>query len=200
MPRSGRFLRDNAFVVAALALPVAVVLLFLVASAIPRWTVPPPAYDLVLRLGGQYDAARRISVEYAVRDGRIEALVRPLAANGYPQVPSLVLVDHASMHAREIPVPLPVTMAESDPPRTILVEALAGRRVLAQAVAPDGYEFQLRTRRGPGLVGDLFGMNRYDQSSALVKGGRVVSIVLPAASPYQYPVHAVGWVVDRDAN
>jgi hypothetical protein len=198
MPRGGRFLRDNAFLVAAFALPVAVVLLFLVASVIPRWTVPPPAYDLVLRASGQYDPARRISVEFAVRDGRIEATVRPLPEHGYPQIASLVLVEHATMNVREIPVPLPATMAENDPPQTIVVEALAGRRVLAQAKAPDGYEFEVRTRRGPGLVGDLFGMNRYDQAATLVNRGRVVPIVLPAASPYQAPVYSVGWLVDGE--
>lgn len=199
MPRGGRLLRDNAFLVAAFALPVAVVLLFLLASAIPRWTVPPPAYDLVLRAAGQYDPARRIRVEFAVRDGRIEAIVRPIPVDGYPQIPSLVLVEHATMKVRELRVPLPATMAEHDAPQTIVVEALAGRRVLAQAKAPDGYEFDVRTRRGPGLVGDLFGMNRYDQAAALVNRGRVVPIVLPTAVPSQSPLDLVGWLVDGEA-
>jgi len=199
MPRGGRFLRDNAFLVAAFALPVAVVLLFVLASAIPRWTVPPPAYDLVLRAAGQYDPARRISVEFTVRDGRVEAIVRPLPSHGYPQIGSLVLLEHSTMTAREIPVSLPATMAENDPPQTIVVEALAGRRVLAQSKAPDGYEFDVRTRRGPGLVGDLFGMNRYDQAPTLVNRGRVVPIVLPSAAPYQAPVYSVGWLVDEGA-
>ena len=199
MPRGGRFLRDNVFLVAALALPVAVVLLFVLASAIPRWTVPPPAYDLVLRAAGHYDPARRISVEFTVRDGRVEAIVRPLPSHGYPQIASLVLVDHTTMNAREIPVRLPATMAENDPPRTIVVEALAGRRVLAQAQAPDGYELEVRTHRGPGLVGDLFGMNRYAPAPTLVNGGRVVPIVLPSAARYQAPVYSVGWLGDEGA-
>ena len=47
MARSGgRFIRDNAFMVAAIALPVLVAGLFILASAVPRWTVPPPSYDL----------------------------------------------------------------------------------------------------------------------------------------------------------
>jgi hypothetical protein len=199
MPLDGRFLRDNAFLVAALALPVAVVSLFMLASVIPRWTVPAPAYDLVLRAGGPYEPARRISVEFTVSDGRVEAVIRPLPAGGYPQISTLLLVDHTTMNVREIQVPLPVTMAEGDPPKTIVVEELAGRRVLAQARAPDGYEFDVRSHRGPGLVGDLFGMNRYDQSAALVSRGRVVPLGLPTASAYQFPVYSVGWVVDGGA-
>lgn len=199
MPRGGRFLRDNAFMVAAFALPAVVVLLFLVASAVPRWTVPPPAYDLLLRTAGRHDPARRISVEFTVRDGRVEAIVRPVPITGYPQVASLVLVDHETLNGREIPVPLPMTMAEGDPPQTIVVEALAGRRVVAQGRAPDGYEFDVRTRRGPGLVGDIFGMNRYDQRPSVVNNGRVVPIVLPTGATSYNPVDAVGWLVDGEA-
>ena len=40
------WLRRNAFIVAAVLLPVVVVGLFLIASAAPRWRVPDPQFDL----------------------------------------------------------------------------------------------------------------------------------------------------------
>ncbi len=42
-----RFVRDNAFLIAAVALPLVVVGFFLLFTAIPRWTVPPPQHDLL---------------------------------------------------------------------------------------------------------------------------------------------------------
>src|SRR5215813_11728655 len=70
------FFRHNAFLVAAVALPVIVVAFFLLATAIPRWTVPPPAYDLVLRVGKSYEQPRpQVAVEFKVDDGRIVAFV-----------------------------------------------------------------------------------------------------------------------------
>jgi hypothetical protein len=45
---AGRFVRDNPFLAAAVALPLVVVLFFLLSAALPRWTVPP-RYDLLLR-------------------------------------------------------------------------------------------------------------------------------------------------------
>src|SRR6478735_3199762 len=59
-----RFLRDNAFLVAAGLLPVLVVGFFLLATAIPRWTVPPPAYDLIVKGYKPYSGDIRLKVSY----------------------------------------------------------------------------------------------------------------------------------------
>jgi hypothetical protein len=191
-----RFLRENAFLVAAVSLPVVVVGFFLLSSFVPRWLVPPPAYDLLLRAGGPYDQARSVVVDFNVKDGRVEATVRPAPPNTYQQRWALFLFDHETMTVREIPVELPNYLAPGDPPRTIVVDALAGRQVLVQAKAPDGYELESNSRRGPGLVGDLFGMHRYDQDSSLVNRGRVIPIALPPPYEHQSPVYAVGWLAD----
>ena len=112
---------------------------------------------------------------------------------------TLFLFDHDTMQRPRDSRRSTSDLAEGDPPRTIVIDALAGRRVIAQTKAPDGYELETRRHRGPGIVGDLFGMNRYDQSASLVNRGRVVPIALPSPYEYQSPVHAVGWVVDAGA-
>jgi hypothetical protein len=197
MPQTrGAFVRENAFLVAAISLPLLVVAFFLVSSIVPRWMVPPPAYDLLVSTEGVYDSAGpRVSVEYAVRDGKVEATIRPLSVPAYQRPAALFLFDHKTMTAREVPVDLPRDLGQKDPPRTRVVDALAGRRVTADAKAPDGYQFETRTRRGPGIVGELFGMNRYDPGAALVNKGRVVQITLSGQYPY-YTVRPIGWVVD----
>jgi hypothetical protein len=193
------FLRRNAFLVAAALLPLAVVSVFLLASAIPAWTVPPPAYDVLLRAAGPFDQTNpRITIEFEVRDGRVEATVRPLEGTGWAQSVALLRYDHQDNVVRAVPLELPEAPAEGDGPRTVIVEALAGETVVAQARAPDGYEVQSRDRGGPGLVGELFGMSASRRRLALVNGGRVFPLDLPA--PYQgayYPhPQAVGWIVD----
>lgn len=198
-PRTGRFLRENAFLVAAVLLPCLVVLFFLLSSTIPRWIVPPPAYDLLLR-GSAYDqAGPRVAVEIGVRDGRVEATVRPAAPNTYPSRPTLWLFDHQTLSARQIPIELPETIADADAPKTIVVAALAGRRVLDQTRAPDGYEVRTRAGGSPGLIGDLFGMRRYDLGLSIVNRGRVIPITL--ATTYEYPGSAMvlGWLAGEGA-
>ena len=134
MPRGGRFFRDNAFLVAAFALPVAVVLLFLAGlrhpalDRAPARLRPGPARSRPVRPGAPHQRGVR-------GPGRpVEAIVRPLPVSRLSRrSPRSCSSSTRRMNVREIPVPLPATMAENDPPQTIVVEALAGRRVLAQA-------------------------------------------------------------------
>jgi hypothetical protein len=204
MARSGGgFIRDNAFMVAAVSLPVLVAGLFILASVVPRWTEPSPAYDLILKVSRPYNQSpATVLVDFNVRDGRVEATLRPpVPLDVYGQPWALLRYDHETMSVEEIPLDLPAAMAEGDPPRTFVVESLATSRVSAQSAAPDGYELRTRTNRSPGLVGELFGMGRYRQTVALVNRGRVIDVTLPSpyGDPYQSSVYAVGWILDEGA-
>jgi hypothetical protein len=192
-PDVARFVRQNAFLVAAVSLPVVVVMFFLLAATIPRWTVPPPAYDLVLR-GSSYDQpVQRVSIEFDVRDGRVQATARAVPANMYPSRATLFLFDHRTMKVSRVAVDVP-DMKEGDPPRTFVVPALEKLHVIATASAPDGYEVKLRHSGGAGIVGDLFGMGHYDRNLSLVNRGRVISVALPPPYEYYSPVSTLGWV------
>jgi hypothetical protein len=198
-PASRRFLRDNAFLVAAVLLPLVVVGFFLLSTAIPRWTVAPPAYDLLVKAGGYSNQPPQMMVDFIVNSDGVHAHVRPVPPNGYPQKTSLFIYEHATGHLRELRVALPDSMKADDQPRDIPVEELAGRRILTSPAAPDGYRFETRSRRGPGILGDLFGMRRYDQGLVLVNGGRVVPLTPPAGYEYLSPVTALGWALPKGA-
>jgi hypothetical protein len=192
-----RFIRDNLFLVAAVSLPLVVVGFFLLASTIPRWIVPPPAHDLVLEVRGPYDEARpRVAVDFEVRNGRLEAAVRRVRRDQPAQPAALFLFDHETMTLREIPFEVPPNLSEDDAPATVVVAGLEGRTLLAGPMAPDGYELRTDRNRGPGLVGELFGMNRYDTRLSLVNRGRVIPIDLPGQNRYMPPVQAVAWLAD----
>jgi hypothetical protein len=103
------------------------------------------------------------------------------------------------MSVREVPVDQPPLdkLKADDPSQTFTVEALAGRQLLTQTRAPDGYEFTNRTQNGSGILGDIFEMHRYAAETSLVNKGRVIPITLPAPfqSYYFSPVYALGWIV-----
>lgn len=199
-PGPSRFLRDNAFVVAAVALPVVVGAFFVVASAIPRFTVPGPAYDLVLRARRPYDSVpSKVAVDFNVRDGRVEATVRSIPKEqAYLQPWGLLYVDHNTMVVTEIPLDLPASLEPGEESRTVVIDGLSTVRVSAQSSAPDGYKLETSTSGSPGIVGDLFGIGRYRQSAALVNRGRIIRVELPAPyeQPYDSMAYAVGWVLE----
>jgi len=196
----GGFLRKNAFVVAAVCLPLLVVVFFVLASIVPRRLVAPPAYDLLIRANEvEAQPNSRVAVDFGVRDGRVEVVVRPLAAGGFATRSRLFLFDHATMNVSEVPVDMPEQieyLRENDPPRTRPVTALSGRRVLVQLRAPDGYQLQDRNTGNAGIVGELFGMRRYGSELSVVNRGRVVPIRLPLGFQqiYYAPISFVGWV------
>jgi len=184
---------DNLFLIAAVALPAIVVSLFLVASAIPRWTVPPPRYDLLVRSDvASTPAAQQVVTTLRVRDGEVVAELQPAAPNTYPQRPVLLLFDHRTQTTSEVPLDVPSALDPGETLRVVPVAALAGRRVVATTLSPDGYAFDMSHRHGPGLMGELFGAHRYDSNAAIAKDGRVIRIV--TAQPYAYSVQPVAWL------
>jgi hypothetical protein len=192
-----RFLRDNVFLVAAVCLPILVVGFFLLSSAIPRWRVPAPAYDLLIRAGENDHTTQRVSLDLDVRDGAVQATARPVAVTLYVQRSTLWLFDHKTMKVRRVPIDVP-DLKEGDASRTFPVAALAGRRVTTAPNAPDGYE--LRTPRDggrAGIVGDIFGMRRHSSTVAITNRGRVVPVEIPTPYEYYSPASFVGWVLDE---
>jgi hypothetical protein len=173
-------------------LPVLVVGFFLLATAIPRWTVPPPAYDLIVKGYKPYSGDYRLKVSYDldVRDGRLQLTVRPLATEQYQNKPVLFLVDHRTQNAREIPLTLRET--PPDAPETTLLDPVPGRTLLDGAKSPDGYTLESRPYHSTGLLGDLFGMHSYQAGMVLLNRGRLIPVALP--EPFDSQVYFVAWV------
>jgi hypothetical protein len=190
---SGRFLRENVFLVAAVSLPLVIVALFLLLSAIPRWTVPAPAYDVLIRTSTyEHTGPGTVSVEFVVQNEQLQVTVREAGPHTSPSRSQLWLVDRQTLNARQIPVKIP-QLAPGEKERTLPVEALEGKRVVSEVTSPDGYELQDRTEGGGGLLGELFGMRRYGSSLALVNRGRVIKLSITGSSYYS-PTF-VGWVI-----
>jgi hypothetical protein len=194
----GRLLRDNVFLVAAVLLPLVVVGFFLLATAIPRWTVPPPQYDLLVKANSYTYPLPSMHVDYIATSTGVHAHVRPVPPNSYPHHMALFIADHASGRLREVPVRLPDGLKPDDQPRDIPVEGLTRFRIVTTPEAPDGYRFDTRSRRGPGLLGDIFGMRRYDLGLVLVNGGRVVALTPPPSRDHLSPVTPLGWLVPAE--
>lgn len=193
-----RFLRENAFLVAAIALPLVVVGFFLLATAIPRWTVPLPSHDLLFTTGDHREPRRPVTLEVAVVDGRLEAIARPAAEHSHPPRLTLWRFDHQTLSVREIPITVP-DLPAGEASRTLDVEALASHRILAESRAPDGYEVRRDDRSRPGFVGELFGMRRYNRDLSIERGGRVVRIEVPSRQDSWSSPTFLGWIVDGEA-
>lgn len=194
------WIQGNVVLIAAFVLPAVVAVLFVLATAIPRMSVPPPQHDLVLRVERWQSPPPPVSVEFVVREGRLEAdvraLARPEGASPAPYAPrwGLLIFDSTSMAVREIPLDLP----ESVPPgetHTVVVEALADRSLTTGPQAPDGYAVTNVSSRGGGLVGEIFGMSGGPRRGvSIARNGRTIEVPLPPRDRDGYgAIVPIGW-------
>ena len=158
--------------------------------------MPPPRYDVLFHTRSWDQTGPRVTVDFTVQDGTLRATVRPLPPNASAHRSTLWLFDHQAMSAREVSFPLPERLADGEAARTIPIDVFGARRGVAEGKAPDGYEVQTRSSSSPGLIGDLFGMRRYDRTVTLSNGGRVVRIEIPSGNSYDSP-DFVGWLFDE---
>lgn len=198
-----RVLRDNLFLIAAVALPLVVVAFFLAATAVPRWLVPPPTHDMVFAathaLYRDPAVSRGVRLEYRVEDGQVVANVRRTRDNEHSIAATLYRYEHETGVVREIPVDIPENLPEDGTPRTLAVEALSGVRVSTAHRAPDGYVLRHEDGGYPGLFGALLGVGRSDSGMALVKDGRRVPLRPDGDWRRHYGVEFLGWVIDERA-
>ena len=189
------FLRRNAFLVAAVALPALVIALFAVATLVSRRSVPPPAYDLVFMVMRPYERAQTVTTDFLERDGRVHARLRAID-EPYASSWELLLFDHETSAVRAIPFEAPDTV--DGEVQTVPVPAVANLSVSGESTAPDGYALDTRYS-GSGIIGNIFGMSGARGRVSLVNGGRAVALDLPAPyrNVYVSSAQVVGWVLEE---
>jgi len=193
-----RIFKDNPLLAVSIALPVAVVLLFAGATAIPRLLTDPPAHDLMLTVE-QGDTSRVLPVRVilGVEDHRVIARVAKLEPYQQGYLPRLFRYDHASGSVREINIPLPAEAASLENGHEIEIPELEGLRVSSDLRAPDGYEFRGRNDHR-GLMMELFGSAGSNRRITVSKSGAVVPIRLPQSDFGYYGANFLGWVIGEE--
>lgn len=156
----GKFIRDNLVLMGGIALPVVMMLGFLVASSLPRSLADPPQYDLVFFVDDYASSSAGnipVSVKLLVRNGQLVAQYAPVGAqNGYGTWKKIYRFEAATRTVREIPFGYPANLESITGLREEPVAGLEDARLDTRLQAPDGYELASDQYRGDGLIGDLF--------------------------------------------
>lgn len=201
------WLQRNAFLVAAAGLPIIVVVFFLAATEIPKWTVEDPTYDPVFALTRYDNRSADYALEFKVENGRLLAIVKCVPDNGYASYQQLYRYHVDTGELEEIPVDVPDAVLErlgdapsvagkSPPSESFEPGVLTGVALNTRLVAPDGYEFVHEYSGNRGLFGELFGMGGGRYRLGLTRSGRFVAIT-PADEPAPYRYNNatfLGWM------
>ena len=184
-----RLSKDHLLIGIGITLPLLVILLFLLATTLPKMLVAPPQYDfLFTSYVSAYPKVPPVRVNLDVYQGEARARVYQDQSS---QVTKLYLFDHSKSSVREIPISIPAQAETLENGTEIPIPELEGLRLDTSLKAPDGYEFRGPYYRGVGIVSELLGMRRRRRAT-IARSGAVIPLAL---DPPHYSVHFLGWIV-----
>jgi hypothetical protein len=184
------FIKENFVLVAGLALPVLLVVLFLLFSIVPRSMAAPPQYEVLFadRYHGPQNRNAPYDAHFFVKEGILMARVWK-TQDTYSRT-RLMAFDGKTL--REIPYDIGNVPDRAE----IALDGFKGMKLDDSAIAPDGYVFESGRHGSHGLVTEFFGAGYHDAAPRLTKGA--VSYSVPGNENYYYGnIQFIGWIIQK---
>lgn len=189
------FLKDNIALVAAIALPALLAIVFALSTVFVRVSVEDPKNDFIV-VTDYYENGSRWQFDVNNEHLNINYRVNQKDANGYPvyndNKPRLWRVNVPEMTVQEISLNTP----GGDGAQAINIEGVTDIKLVNISPGPDGYQYIESYRSGGNIMTEIFSMDgtRRDRL-AITKDGRIASFKIPDNSSY-YNTRFLGWVVE----
>lgn len=190
-----QFLKDNFALVAAIALPLLLALIFMISTLFTRVTVADPQHDFLIATN--YYDNNSVFIFSVVRE-KLVVSYRPQVKheNGYytpTNVPRLWRVHVPDMKVEEIALQEPASKRAGD----ITIPGATDIRIQNIQPGPDGYLYSDNYSYSGNIMTELFASGRSRSVSGIVKDGRMIKIRVPVAAGWEYNTRFLGWVTDQ---
>jgi len=192
------FVKENLVLVVGLTLPVLLIVLFFVATVIPKSMGTPPQYEMLFTTARyEYQNPSDFQFEFVVKDKRLMVKAKKNEAiNRNYNTNKLMAYDGKTETIREITLDIAkvgVIAANG----AVVLEETKNMSIDTSSVSPDGYVLEGPNYGGSGLLGGLFGGGYRNSGYRIKKGG--IGYKLPNVQPYDYynQVQFIGWVVEK---
>jgi len=191
------FLKRHGFLIAGVALPILVVVVFVLARTLPRLWVEDPRYDVVYGVRSSFGArSRPVDADLSVVDGRLRVRWQKTQNPIYLDPPRLYRLHPSTEVVEEIPLPEPEDVERLEGTLDLSITGLEGFRIDTSPRSPDGYEFDGSPGGSSGLLSELLVDRNRRARSVIRKGGRVIVLPRTDDAGYGYsPVQFLGWLV-----
>jgi len=192
------FIKANLVLVVGLTLPLLLVVLFFVATVVPKAFGTPPQYEMLFTTTRyDYQAPLDYEIDFAVKNQKLVVKSRKSDHKDRGYNSKLLMVyDAKSESVREINADAVKADGAADHDETVLQET-AGWTVDTSRVSPDGYILDGPSYNGGGMLGGMFGAG-YRNGGFRIKKGSVAYRIPDTQGDYYYnQVHFVGWVIKK---
>lgn len=190
------FIKENFVLVVGLSLPALLVIVFLIASILPKAAATPPQYEMLFTTM-QYSQKSHsdYSTDFFVKDGALMARVWKNDAPGISYARKVMAYNGKTQSVRELPYDLSRIENAGEKDMIVLPE-FKDLKVSGSERSPDGYTFEnMAYDSGPWPVTELFG-GYSGRTPRLVKGSAVFQLPKNTSAPYSiYDIQFLGWIV-----
>ncbi|MDZ4097776.1 MAG: hypothetical protein U1E13_03635 [Methylophilaceae bacterium] len=189
------FVKQNLVLVMGMTLPLVLIMLFFIASVLPKSMSTPPQYEMLFTTNKYESQPPEYIYNVVVKDAQLFIKVRK---NDQPnkayQSTRLMAFDGRTQSVREISIDIDSATDGA----SVLLPSTQGWKIDTTKTAPDGYVLEAPRYSGGSLLGGLFGTGYRNGEYRLKKDG--VGYRIPnEQSGYHYygQLEFVGWVLSQ---
>jgi hypothetical protein len=190
------FIKENLVLVIGLALPLLLIVLFFVATVIPKAYSTPPQYELLFSMQDyNYQNKPDYIVDFKVKNNQL--LLKAKKAedkDNYYQNKKLMAYDAKNEVMREIVI----DSTQLSDGAELLLEETKTMTLSTNMLAPDGYVLEKQYDGNNSLIGGLFGGGGRNSGYRLKKGNVGYKINTLQNNNYNYELHFIGWVLKNN--
>ena len=186
------WLKENLVLAIGLTLPLLLIVLFFLATVLPKSMSTPPQYEMLFTVN-KYDYQNKPDYSFDFKVKNNQLMVKPKKIddkNNCCNSAKLMAYDGKTETVREIAV----DSSKFADGAEILLEETKTMTIDTNTTSPDGYALDASNYNGGGLLGGLFG--GYRNSGYRVKKG-AIGYKVPTDQPSYYynQLQFIGWVV-----
>ena len=189
------FIKENLVLVIGLALPVLLIVLFFVATVIPKSMGTPPQYEMLFTTTKyDYQNKPKYVIDFNVKNQQLMANSKKNDEKNYNNATKILMAyDGKTETVREIKIDASKLTEGNE----VLLEETKNLSIDTAVISPDGYMLEGPNYGGNGLVGGLFGGGYRNTGYRLKKGG--VGYKVPNMQPdyYYSQLQFIGWIAKK---
>jgi len=192
------FIKQNLVLVIGLTLPLLLIVLFFVATVIPKAMGTPPQYEMLFTTTRyDYQNPPDYLLDFAVKNQQLTVKARKSENKDRNYNAKILMAyDGKTETVREISIDIAKTAEAAINTELVLAET-KHMTIDTSSLSPDGYTLDGSTYGGGGMMMGMFGGGYRNSGFRLKKGGVGYQIPNTQQNYYYNQVQFIGWVVKK---
>ena len=189
------WIKENLVLVIGLTLPLLLIVLFFVATVIPKMTGTPPQYEVLFSVQDYTGQNKQdYIVDFKVKDKQLMIKTKKADDKNYSyNSKKLMAYDAKTEVMREITI----DDSKFSDGAEILLEETKNMTIDTAMQAPDGYMLENQGYSGTGLFGGIFGGGYRNHGYRLKKDNVGYKINMQQNNYYYDQLSFIGWVIKK---